>query len=60
MIESPEDRLTKDRRDLIRALKDVQSGTIVGALPGEGVLKELIILRIAEIDRLLGSSAEKE
>jgi hypothetical protein len=61
MREKPEDRLQKDRRHLLRALQDVQSGTIGGAQPAEfRVLEELILLRIAEIDRLLGDEPTTE
>ena len=55
MTEPRDDRLQRDRRQLVRVLEDVQSGNIAGARPGElGALEDLIILRMSEIDRLLG------
>ena len=57
MRELSEGRRLRDRVRLMRALKDVQSGKARGLLQGEeGAIKELLILRIAEIDRILGVS----
>lgn len=57
MRELSEGRRHRDRERLLRALKDVQSGKAPGLFQSEeGAIKDLLILRIAEIDRLLGVS----
>jgi hypothetical protein len=51
-----EDRLRKDRQHLKRALHDVESGGFAGLPQGErDTIRDLLILRIAEIDRVLDS-----
>ena len=55
MRELREDRLQQDRRSLMRTLNDLEGGLIVG-VPEEDrdTLRDLLIYRLAEIDRQLG------
>ena len=56
-----DNRLVGDRHKLTRALEDLRSGKIPNlGLSDAAQLDELLVLRIAEIDRLLATSAEKE
>ena len=57
MRELSDERRHRDRERLMRALKDVQSGKAPGLFQGEaGPIKEQLLLRIAEINRILGFS----
>jgi hypothetical protein len=49
------DHLQRDRHNLTLALQDIRTGKSVG-VPSEEVpvIEEMLILRIAQIDRLLG------
>jgi hypothetical protein len=50
--------LQRDRYHLARALTDIESGRIAGlAECDRNQVRELVILRIADIDRLLASKA---
>ena len=56
-----DDSLRRERRHLVRALKQIAFEEATGLLEGDrDEIKELLMLRIAEIDRLLGPLAEKE
>ena len=61
MKELREARLRKDRLHLRRALNDIESGEIWGVRPGDrDTIRDLLIVKIANIDLLLENSAEKE
>jgi hypothetical protein len=61
MKELREARLRKDRIHLRRALNDIESGEIWGVRPGDrDTIRDLLIVKIANIDWLLENSAEKE
>ena len=54
-------RLRKDRLHLRRALNGIECGDIWGVRPGDrDTIRDLLIVKIANIDRLLENSAEKE
>ena len=51
--------LRKERQNLKRALHDTEAEEAAGQIEGNREqIKELLILRIAEIDRLLGGRAD--
>ena len=51
--------LRKERQDLKRALQDTEAEEASGQIEGDREkIKKLLILRIAEIDRLLGNRAD--
>ena len=57
MKEVDQDHLRKDREHLQRALNDIAAEEAAGLIKGDReAIKELLILRIAEIDRLLGGA----
>ena len=57
-MQDPES-LRKERQNLKRALNDTEAEEATGQIEGNREeIKELLILRIAEIDRLLGDSAD--
>ena len=61
MKELREARLRKDRLHLRRALNDIESGEIWGVRPGDrDTIRDLLIVKIANIDLLLKNTAEKE
>ena len=59
MKELVEDHLRKERQYLVRALKDVEAQEAAGQIKGDrDAIKQLLVLRLAEIDRLLGDRAD--
>ena len=57
-MQDPE-ALRKERQHLERALDDTEVEEAAGQIEGDREkIKELLILRIAEIDRLLGHKAD--
>jgi hypothetical protein len=58
MKELRKDRLLEDRRNLMRALNDLEAGLIAG-VPGDDrhTVRDLLVHRIAEVDRQLGNMA---
>ena len=60
MKELGKDRLQQDRRNLLRALNDLEAGFIGGAPEDDPeIVRDLLIQRIAEIDRKLGEIANQ-
>ena len=54
------DRLQQDRRKLVGALNDLEAG-FIGGVPEDDpdIVRDLLIQRIAEIDRKLGEIANQ-
>ena len=60
MKELREDRLQQDRRSLMRALNDLEGGLIAGVPDDDrNTVRDLLVHRIAEIDRQLGEVANQ-
>lgn len=54
-----QEHLRKERQNLKRALGDIEAVEAAGAIKGNRAkIKELLMLRIAEIDRLLGDGLD--
>jgi hypothetical protein len=53
------DDLQRERKHLMRALKDIEIQEAAGLIKGDReAIKELLILRIANIDRALGNKPD--
>ena len=51
-----EERLRKERQHLAQALRDIEAEEAAGPVKGDReAIKELLIIRIANLDRLLGN-----